>query len=155
MLNIWLVIFPLRNYVQMMIFYLSCRPSGSICYQDTANFTSIFKGFFWWLFLSFRLFNPWNMIETRFHVILGNVKCDWPGFVGFLQLWYWRETSFPKDGAGTRQANDIVWLQNWKYPWIKLCDELLLFLSQVWFIVAFPKILHCWTLGKQLPIYKP
>lgn len=72
------------------------------------------------------VFQTFDMIETRFHVILGNVKCDWPGFVGFLQLWYWRETSFPKDGAGTRQANDIVWLQNWKYPWIKLCDEIII-----------------------------
>lgn len=102
------------------------------------------------------------MLESRSCVMLGNVKCDWPILAGFPLLWCWRKTYFPKDKPDPRQVNDIVRPQNWKHPWIKPCDEIILifFLSQVWFSVASPKIqtkacLYCLTLGKQLSISKP
>lgn len=92
-------------------------------------------------------FSPPDMLETQFHVMLGNIKWDWLILAGFPLLCYWRKASFPKGRPSTRQAREWEISVN-KAPW---WDDNY-YLSWLWFILAFLKILthslHCLALGK-------
>lgn len=99
--------FPLWDDVEMTPFYLRCRPSERLLPGDSKCHVDTQRVLLMTVFV-FKIFQPWDTLETRFHVILGNGKRDWALSAGFpLWLWYWRRASFLQDSPSTRQANDM------------------------------------------------